>query len=91
MASLSRCAGPMRFMTGICANISGPSRSATSNSVSIATCQSAASCSAFGNAVMYSAASRSVSNLRPSGRTIESKNRLNYAIQSAPFATRAPL
>ncbi|MGA8592562.1 MAG: hypothetical protein WB803_25215, partial [Pseudolabrys sp.] len=56
-------------MTAIRASISGPSRSANSNSVSIATCQSAASCSAFGSAVMYSAASRSVSSLRPSGRT----------------------
>ena len=39
--------------------------------------QSAASCSAFGSAVIYSAASRSVINLRPSGSTIGSKNRLN--------------
>jgi hypothetical protein len=39
---------------------------------SIAICQSAALCSAFGSAVMYSAASRSVSNSRPSGRMIGS-------------------
>src|SRR5215207_10375786 len=58
------------FITAIRASISGPSHSATSNSVSIAICQSAAACSAFGKLVMYSAASRSVSNLRPSGSTI---------------------
>jgi hypothetical protein len=40
------------FMTAIRASISGPSRSATSNSTSIATCQSAESCSAFGSAVI---------------------------------------
>jgi hypothetical protein len=60
------------FITAIRASISGPSHSATSNSVSIAICQSAAACSAFGKLVMYSAASRSVSNLRPSGSTIGS-------------------
>ena len=82
---------PVQRIVQIRAVISDLSRSATSNSVSIATCQSAASCSAFGSAVMYSAASRSVSSLRPSGRTIGSTNRLNHTIQSWLFAARAPL
>ena len=50
--------GPFLFnarITAIRASISGPSRSATSNSVSIATCQSAASCSAFGSADLRTA------------------------------------
>jgi hypothetical protein len=46
--------------------ILGPSRSATRSSVSIAVCHSAASCSIFGSAVMYAAASTKRGRGQPS-------------------------
>ena len=61
-----------------------PLRSATSSSVSIAICQSAASRTAFGNPVMYVAASRSVFSLRPSGRMIGSTNRADHGTSRCP-------
>ena len=59
---------------------SNPSRSANKNSVSIATCQVGGGVLGFRSAVIYSAASCSVSNSRLSGKMIGSANRLNQAI-----------
>jgi hypothetical protein len=76
-------AGGVRFNARImpmCVSIVGPSSSATSSNASIAACHSSASCPAFGSSVMYSAASRKVTNVLPLGNGTGSSNARDQSV-----------